>query len=238
MDRQKITILTFIPLTILLLTFKSPIQDKLTTIFERRGKTSELATIEHVNKIFSQTGEYNSEAKTAFFEGRKIPVPENLALLPLDKNVLGLQAYAAEGEKWIEIDLDNQKLYAHEGETIVYEFPISSGLPWAPTVTGEFRVWIKLKYTRMAGGCEINDCYNLPNVPYTQYFYKGYGLHGGYWHNDFGRPRSHGCVNLRIPDAEKLYYWTIPPVAENSSVVYPSKDNPGTRVVIHGKAKI
>jgi len=238
MKKQKIIILSFIFLIVLLLICKSSLQTKLAVIFEKKEKTNELATSEYVNKIISQTGEYDYKAETAFFEGEKIPLPENLALLPINKNVLGLQVYAAEGEKWIEIDLDNQKLYAHEGETIVYEFPISSGLPWTPTITGEFRIWAKIKYTRMRGGCEINDCYDLPNVPYTQYFYKGYALHGAYWHNDFGRPRSHGCVNLRIPDAEKLYYWTSPPVTEDQLVVYPTKDNLGTRVVIHGKAHI
>ena len=47
--------------------------------------------------------------------------------------------------------------------------------------------------------------YFLPGVPFTMYFYKGYGLHGTYWHNNFGTPMSHGCVNLTIPDSEWLY---------------------------------
>ncbi len=238
MDKQKITILTLIFLTFLLLIFKNPLKNRLTYFFRKKGEINELARTTYINKILSQTGEYDYQVKTAIFEGKKIPIPESLVFLPLDKNILGLQAYVVEGEKWIEIDLNNQKLYAHEGNSIVYEFPISSGLPWTPTVTGEFRIWIKLKYTRMRGGCEINDCYDLPNVPYTQYFYRGYGIHGAYWHNDFGRPRSHGCVNLRIPDAEKLYYWTNPPVSETSNVSYPTKENPGTKVVIYGKAKI
>lgn len=158
--------------------------------------------------------------------------------MSLEKNVLGFQTYVPQGKKWIEIDLNNQKLYAHEGDKIVYEFPISSGLPWTPTITGEFRIWIKLKYARMRGGCEINDCYDLPNVPYTQYFYRDYGIHGAYWHNDFGRPRSHGCINLRIEDSEKLYYWTDPPVSEKLNVVYATKENPGTKVIIYGKSHL
>jgi lipoprotein-anchoring transpeptidase ErfK/SrfK len=49
--------------------------------------------------------------------------------------------------------------------------------------------------------------YNLPNVPYTMYFYRGYAIHGTYWHNNFGSPMSHGCVNLATPDAQWLYNW-------------------------------
>lgn len=135
-------------------------------------------------------------------------------------------------DRWVEIDLSEQKLYAHEGDRIAYQFLVSSG-KWAPTPTGEFRIWSKFKYTKMEGGRkEINTYYYLPNVPYTQFFYKGYGLHGTYWHNNFGHPMSHGCVNLATPDAEKLFYWTSPVLGAKSSVSA-SKDNPGTKVVIH-----
>lgn len=49
--------------------------------------------------------------------------------------------------------------------------------------------------------------YYLPDVPYVMYFYRGYGLHGTYWHNNFGVPMSHGCVNLRTEDAAWLFDW-------------------------------
>ena len=82
--------------------------------------------------------------------------------------------------------------------------------------------------------------YYLPGVPYIMYFendqvpsWKGYGLHGTYWHNDFGRPHSHGCVNLPTPVAGRLYYWTAPILAEGRNSVYSSPKNPGTRIVIH-----
>jgi len=119
------------------------------------------------------------------------------------------------------------------GHNIDYEFLISSG-KWARTPIGEFRIWVKLKYTKMEGGKkENNTYYYLPNVPYTQYFYKGYGLHGTYWHNNFGVPMSHGCINMAIPDAEKLFYWTSPLLSQGKSVAYSSKEEPGTRVIIH-----
>jgi lipoprotein-anchoring transpeptidase ErfK/SrfK len=93
-------------------------------------------------------------------------------------------------------------LYAYEGNTIVAGFLVSTGVPQFPTVTGQYHIYIKLLYTLMAG-----DGYYLPNVPYTMYFYKGYGIHGTYWHNNFGHPMSHGCVNMYTPDAEWMFYW-------------------------------
>lgn len=117
--------------------------------------------------------------------------------------------------KRVEINLTNQRLYAFENENLVYEFIVSSGKPWWPTPVGEFEPWIKLRYARMQGGSrQYGTYYNLPNVPYVIYFYnlsvpkwRGYGIHGTYWHNNFGIPMSHGCVNLRTEDMEKLYYW-------------------------------
>lgn len=183
------------------------------------------------------TGEYDFTAKTAVFNGKAFK-PDWISLFSStevhdaeeqEKAVLGISV----DERWIEIDLSDQRLYAHEGDKVVYNFLISGG-KWAPTPKGDFRVWIKLKYAKMSGGNPgTNTYYYLPNVPYIQYFYKGYGLHGAYWHNNFGNPMSHGCVNLSIPDSQKLFYWTSPPVPPGRNIVYPTKDNPGTRVIIH-----
>jgi Uncharacterized protein conserved in bacteria len=104
------------------------------------------------------------------------------------------------GEHWIDVNLSEQRVYAYEGDTIVNSFIVSTGTWQTPTVTGKYRVWIKLRSTAMSG-----PGYYLPDVPYVMYFYKGYGLHGTYWHNNFGTPMSHGCVNLTIPDAEWIY---------------------------------
>jgi lipoprotein-anchoring transpeptidase ErfK/SrfK len=106
----------------------------------------------------------------------------------------------ASGERWIDVDLTNQMVYAYEGSQIVNSFLTSTGTWEHPTVTGQYNVYIKLRYTDMAG-----PGYYLPDVPYTMYFYKGYGVHGTYWHNNFGTPMSHGCVNLSIPDSEWLF---------------------------------
>jgi lipoprotein-anchoring transpeptidase ErfK/SrfK len=104
------------------------------------------------------------------------------------------------GEHWVDVDLTNQMVYAYEGNTLVNSFLVSTGTWEHPTVTGQYRVYLKFRYADMAG-----PGYYLPNVPFTMYFYKGYALHGTYWHSNFGTPMSHGCVNLTIPDAEWLY---------------------------------
>jgi len=104
------------------------------------------------------------------------------------------------GERWIDVNLSQQRVYAYEGNTIANSFLVSTGTWQTPTVTGAYHIWIKLRSTAMAG-----PGYYLPDVPFTMYFYKGYGLHGTYWHNNFGTPMSHGCVNLSIPDSEWLY---------------------------------
>jgi lipoprotein-anchoring transpeptidase ErfK/SrfK len=106
------------------------------------------------------------------------------------------------GVRWIDVDLTNQMVYAYEGDTAVNSFVVSTGTWMTPTVTGKYKIYVKYRKTSMSG-----PGYYLPDVPYTMYFYKGYGLHGTYWHNNFGTPMSHGCVNLSIPDAEWLYNW-------------------------------
>jgi lipoprotein-anchoring transpeptidase ErfK/SrfK len=75
--------------------------------------------------------------------------------------------------------------------------------------------------------------YYLPNVPYVMFFYKAYSLHGTYWHNNFGQPMSHGCVNLRTEDAQWLYEWSGPVVPPGKNSVRASDTNPGTLVVVH-----
>jgi lipoprotein-anchoring transpeptidase ErfK/SrfK len=105
-------------------------------------------------------------------------------------------------EHWIDVDLTNQRLVAYEGDTPVYWVTVSTGLPGTPTVTGQYRIYVKYPAQTMSG-----PGYYLPDVPYVMYFYQGYGIHGTYWHNNFGHPMSHGCVNTPTPDAQWLYNW-------------------------------
>jgi lipoprotein-anchoring transpeptidase ErfK/SrfK len=99
--------------------------------------------------------------------------------------------------------LSHQTTYAYEGKNLVRSFLVSTGTWLHPTVTGEFNIYVKYVYAAMAG-----PGYYLPDVPYVMYFYKGYGLHGTYWHHNFGTPMSHGCINLTIEDAGWLFGWS------------------------------
>ena len=112
-------------------------------------------------------------------------------------------ANVGSGERWIDIDLSEQRLYAYEGSTVVASFLVSTGTWDHPTPVGQFAVWIKLLYDDMTG-----PGYYLPDVPYTMYFYQDYGIHGTYWHSNFGTPMSHGCVNMETSEAGWLFNWS------------------------------
>ncbi len=104
------------------------------------------------------------------------------------------------GRRWIDVNLTAQSVTAYEGEAPLATFIVSTGTWQHPTVTGKYNIYVKHKAADMRG-----PGYFLPDVPYVMYFYEGYGLHGTYWHNNFGTPMSHGCVNLTIADAAWLF---------------------------------
>ncbi|HET6822595.1 MAG TPA: L,D-transpeptidase [Anaerolineales bacterium] len=107
-----------------------------------------------------------------------------------------------DGERWIDVDLTNQMVYAYEGETVVNSFVVSTGTWLTPTVTGKHKIYVKVRVQDMRG-----PGYHLKDVPYVMFFSGDYGLHGTYWHNNFGTPMSRGCVNLTIDDAAWLFNW-------------------------------
>jgi len=170
------------------------------------------------------------------FEGQKV-VPPKITLSQEKPSVKPERA----GEKHIYVDLSSQTLYAFQGDSLVLKTLISSG-KWHPTPTGDYHIWIKLRATRMSGGTGA-DAYDLPNVPYTMFFYNdevgkdaGFSLHGAYWHNNFGHPMSHGCVNMRIIDAQALYNWADPPTTDYTT--YATDTHPGTLVSVCSKITI
>ncbi|MFQ4138760.1 L,D-transpeptidase [Nodosilinea sp. PGN35] len=105
-------------------------------------------------------------------------------------------------ERWLQIDLSSQRLIAWEGGTPVYAVIVSTGKPSTPTVTGVFEIQSMHRTARMRG-----PGYDVPNVPWTMYFYRGYAIHGAYWHHNFGTPVSHGCVNVAVDHAQWLFNW-------------------------------
>ncbi len=174
------------------------------------------------------------------FNGRKVSPPKiDLSQNDAPTKVLGEADLT--GEKHIYVDLSTQTLKAYQGDILFMEVPVSTG-KWGKTPTGEFAIWEKLKATKMSGGSGA-DYYYLPNVPYVMFFSgsgvsagRGFSLHGTYWHNNFGHPMSHGCVNMRITDAQKLYYW-VNPIAKGS-VTQSSQEDPGTKITIYGQTPI
>jgi lipoprotein-anchoring transpeptidase ErfK/SrfK len=100
----------------------------------------------------------------------------------------------------IVVDLSDSRAYAYENGQLLYSALGSTGLPATPTVQGDYKVYSKIASQTMSG-----PGYYLPGVPWILYFYQGYSLHGTYWHNNFGQPMSHGCVNLRTEDALWFY---------------------------------
>jgi LysM repeat protein len=104
--------------------------------------------------------------------------------------------------KEIVVVLHEQRVYAYENGKLVHSSLASTGVARYPTPVGRYKIYVKYLSTLMTG-----PGYYLPNVPYTMYFYAGYGLHGTYWHNNFGHPMSHGCVNVPTSEARWFYEW-------------------------------
>lgn len=105
--------------------------------------------------------------------------------------------------RWIDINLSTQTLTAYEGSTPMFSTLVSTGLAF-PTPVGTYSVLYRVQSQRMTG-----PGYDLPNVPWVMYFTnRGHAIHGAYWHNNFGQPMSHGCVNMRPDEAQWLYNFT------------------------------
>lgn len=119
---------------------------------------------------------------------------------------------ATSTNKKIIVDRSEQKLYAYEGETLFMEILISTGLELTPTPRGTFSVFKKTPSRYMQGplpGLIDQQVYDLPGVPWNLYFtQEGAVIHGAFWHTSFGRPYSHGCVNVPPKEARELYNWT------------------------------
>jgi len=182
-------------------------------------------------------GEYDSLASSAIFNNNSVSIP-----LDVSEDVYSPVLGESSGNKRIEVDLTNQRLYAYEDDRLIYNFLVSTG-KWGKTPTGTFNIWVKLRYTKMEGGSKaINTYYYLPNVPYVMYFYnneipkyRGFGLHGTYWHSNFGHTMSHGCINMRTEEAGLIYYWAKPDLRGKRSV-FTNDGNLGTQIVIYGVA--
>ena len=122
--------------------------------------------------------------------------------------------------KWIDVSITYQSLTMYEGDKPVYATLVSTGADGAgdpktskSTIRGEFKIDVK-HVTATMDADDPENHFELRDVPWVQYFEAGYALHAAYWHDDFGRMRSHGCVNLSPIDARRLFFWTDPALPE------------------------
>jgi len=143
----------------------------------------------------------NGLSGNTIYVGQRLTIPNGATTVTSSAPSVALSAPTGDGKRFV-IDLSEQRLYAYEGDTMVRTTLVSTGLPRTPTVIGTYYIYLRYSSQHMRG-----PGYSLPGVPYVQYFYKGYGLHGTYWHNNFGQPMSHGCVNLPTSEAEWAYNW-------------------------------
>jgi len=131
-----------------------------------------------------------------------------------------MPGWGKSGERWLDVNLTKQTLVAYDGTRAVYATMISSGEAGledhehtTATKRGIFRIHTKHVTTTMSSD-EAGEEFELRDVPYVQYFEEGYALHGAYWHDRFGTPKSHGCLNLSPEDARRLFFFTEPSLPE------------------------
>lgn len=201
------------------------------------------------------TGNKKTIEKRLYYEtddGKWIRGAQVNAVLPPDP----MPAQAAKGEKWIDISINEQTLVLWEGTNPVYATLVSTGQDrlgdpktTKSTVRGTFRIQSKHVTTTMdsnegMGSKKERDAdygktrrrgegtFQLQDVPWVQYFKGSYALHGAYWHDVFGTPRSHGCVNLSPIDAHRVFFWTEPNLAQGWHGVYAKAAEEGTIVFV------
>ncbi|AKV02928.1 hypothetical protein AKJ09_09591 [Labilithrix luteola] len=144
------------------------------------------------------------------------------------------------GEKWIDVNVTNDTLVAYEGDKAVFATAVSTGKrddknpdKDHKTPTGTWRIREKHIAATMDGDVASDGPYSIEDVPWIMYFNGSYALHGAFWHNNFGRKQSHGCVNLAPQDAKALFGWTEPRMPDGWHGVWSTPEKLGTRVVVH-----
>lgn len=169
---------------------------------------------------------YDRHLKKSFY------VPSHhMRIIPDDELTL-LSPGIPNAEKMIHVDLETQWVTAFESDVMVFSSRCSSGGKGTRTPAGEFLSYHKGASVHMTNqGDAVNNIYDLPGVPWCTFF-TGYGhaFHGTYWHNDYGRPRSHGCINLKSEDAKWIYRWTSPNVPPGTEYLH--LPGVGTRVTV------
>lgn len=169
---------------------------------------------------------YDKVLKASFY------IPSyNMRLIP-DEELTQLSPEVPNAEKLLLVDLPTQMVTAFEGEKMVLSARCASGQRGTDTPKGEWFTYHKGPSIHMTNfGDAVANIYSLPGVPWVSFFTgMGHAFHGTYWHNDYGRPRSNGCVNLPSDVAKWIYRWTSPVVPPNEDYLH--LPGQGTRVQI------
>lgn len=192
-----------------------------------RARTKTLRARFELVQILEQSGPFVRVGEAAWLQVRDVARPSVVAP---PAEVTG------SAERWIDVELASQTLVAYEGVRPVYATIVSTGRgpvgTDAATPPGVHRIWVKLAASDMANvdRSDLEEHYSLEDVPYVQFFDHAVGLHGTYWHHDFGHVHSHGCVNLAPLDARWLFDFTGPRLPPGWSASYPTAVDLGTVV--------
>ena len=164
-------------------------------------------------------------------ESLYVPAHEMRLISPNELDLLSPEV--PEENKYIYVDLATQSVTAFEDEKPVLIARCSSGDKGTKTPLGEFRTFHKGPSIHMTNQGDVAGyIYDLPGVPWVSFFTgNGVALHGTYWHNDYGRPSSRGCVNLTPSDAKFIYRWTRPEVPPETPYLYQPGDGTLVKVV-------
>lgn len=161
---------------------------------------------------------YDSHLKRNYY------VPSHDMRLVPDEELSILSPEVPNDQKKIIVDLTTQLVTAFEGEKLVFSQRCASGVRGTETPKGEFRTYHKgpsIHMTNEGDAVEQESIYSLPGVPWCSFFTgAGNAFHGAYWHNDYGQPRSHGCVNLPSEAAKFLYRWSMPNVPADTEYIH------------------
>jgi lipoprotein-anchoring transpeptidase ErfK/SrfK len=151
-----------------------------------------------------------------------------------------LPAFASATKKWIDVSILGQTLILYEGTKPMYVAAVSTGRDGLgdpkssfSTVRGTFHIREK-HVTTIMDSHEVDNKFELRDVPWVEYFEKGYAIHAAPWHDEYGKPRSHGCINMSPIDARRVFLWTDPPLPADWHAVYASEaTGEGTLVHVH-----
>jgi hypothetical protein len=169
---------------------------------------------EDLSSFFRSMGAANGFPLMSLYEvrlsdvGRQLAIARGVGITPVTQRA-GVGTWTpGMWQRHIEVSIGKQWLYAYEGGVRIFDAPVATGRDGFNTPVGNYAIYYRLPMQTMVGSAG-GESWNVPNVPWVQYVVGGVAIHGTYWHNAHGtgyRP-SHGCINLRIEDAQWLYEW-------------------------------